>query len=302
MGHWFGYVLASLVALLAPAAISLPSVPSVTVRPEVAPPAVLAHRPAIPALAASGLAVVDFASGATIYQRAGGVPHPLASVTKLMTALVVADRHPDWEALVTVSDTDGRGGGRVALKAGEQVSTRDLFGVMLMASSNEAAVALARSTGLTLQAFTAAMNRTALTLGLRRTRFVDPAGLEPGNIGSADDMARLAQAAVRQPTIAAALRQASLTLTIRNTGEVRTVASTNLLLQRAVPDNRPVPVGGKTGYLDESGYNLVMVFEHLGHQIGVAVLGAPSAVARWEESAQLAQWVFASYRWPALGG
>ena len=302
MGHWFGRLLASLVTLLAPAAVSLSLAPPVTVRPAVAPPAALAPQPAPPALAAWGVAVVDVASGSTLYQRAGGVPHPLASVTKLMTALVVADRSPDWGGLVTVRETDGRGGGRVALKPGEQVSLRDLFEVMLVASSNEAAVALVRATGLTPQAFTAAMNRKAQALGLPSVRFVDPAGLEPDNIGSADDVARLARFAWQQPQIAAALRQASLRLETRNTGEVRTVASTNVLLARDGSDSRPVPVGGKTGYLDESGYNLVMVFSQAGHDISVAVLGAPSAEVRWEESSRLARWAFASFRWPALGG
>ncbi|MDO8560306.1 MAG: serine hydrolase [bacterium] len=302
MGQWFSRLLAAMVAAFAPAAAGLPPAPAVTVRPVVSPPAAVAPAAAPPAMDALAVAVVDSASGAVLYQRESVVPHPLASITKLMTALVVIDHEPDWDALVTLRTEDVRSGGRVVFSAGDQVSVRDLFEVMLVASSNEAAVALARSSGLTPQAFVAAMNKRAAALGLADARFVDPAGLESGNVASAADAAKLVRAAFSDPMVAAAVRQSGYHLTVRNTGKRVTTASTNILLQQGRKNGNPFPIGGKTGYLDESGYNVALIFEQSGHQVSVAVLGAPSADARFQDAVQVASWTFTNFRWPALGG
>ncbi|TSC77261.1 MAG: D-alanyl-D-alanine endopeptidase (penicillin-binding protein 7) [Parcubacteria group bacterium Gr01-1014_31] len=302
MGQWFSRLLAAMVAAFVPVTAGLPPAPAVTVRPAVSPPAAVAPAAAPPAMDALAVAVVDLASGAVLYRREGVAPHPLASITKLMTALVAIDRKPNWEALVTLRAEDVRSGGRVILSVGDQVSVRDLFEVMLVASSNEAAVALARSSGLTPQAFVAAMNKKAKALGLADTRFVDPAGLEPGNVAHAADAAKLVRAAFSDPMISAAVQLSGYRLTIRNTGRRVTAESTNILLQQGRKNGNPLPVGGKTGYLDESGYNVALIFEQAGHQVSVAVLGAPSADARFQDAVQLAAWTFSSFRWPALGG
>jgi len=302
MARWLGQILVSLFALSFPVSLSLPQPPAVAVRPAVSAPARLLLTDATPAVAAAGVAAVDAQSGAVLFAQGSDRLHPLASITKLMTALVVSEGDPDWQSLVTIRETDQRNGGRVLLVPGEQVSLEDLFQAMLVASSNESAVALARSTGLTPQAFVAVMNRKASASGLDSLRFVDVAGLEPDNVGNARDVARLGLLALGNPMVASAVTRQSYTVTIRNTGRPRQAVSTNQLLRLMSSAAELKLRGGKTGYLDEVGYNLVVVFEEEGNQVGVALLGARSAEVRWQESLQLAHWIYSHYRWPALGG
>ena len=153
---------------------------------------------------ASSVLVTDVASGATLFAKHDQRSAPIASITKLMTALVFLDHNPGWETAVTVTAEDQRVGGIVYLVPGETVTVRDLFSLMLVASANEAAVALARSTGL--ENFVAAMNQKALGLGMHQSQFTDETGLDAGNVASPHDLASLAQAAFSQPDVAQAVR------------------------------------------------------------------------------------------------
>lgn len=300
MLRWLGQLALSLFAFSVPVTVSLPRTPTI-VRPT--PPApTRAAAATLPTLEATASAVVDVRTGAVLFEHAARRPLPLASITKLMTALVVADRSPDWDQVVTMQEADQRSGGVVLLAPGEQISVRDLFAVMLVASSNEAAVALSRSTGLSQPAFVAAMNHQADALGLASLQFVDAAGLEAGNVGNARDVAQLGRNVLGNPAIAEAMVEPALTFTIRNTGERRTAIATNRLFE-LTPANAGLTLrGGKTGYLEEVGYNFVSLVDQAGNTISVALLGANSADGRWQESLGLSRWIFASYQWPKLGG
>ncbi|MDD5110801.1 MAG: serine hydrolase [Patescibacteria group bacterium] len=302
MAQWIGQLLIVLAIRSFPAPPALSAAAAPMMHPVSALPARTSTATLEPTVAADAVSVIDVKSGAALYAQSAAKPQPLASITKLMTALVVADRNPDWQALVVMQPSDQRTGGRTLLIPGDTVSVDDLFHLMLIASSNESAIALARSTGLTPQAFVAAMNRKAKDLGLASLHFADPAGLEPGNTGTAQDVARLGQRALKKPVIAAAVSQATATVVVRNTGERRVAETTNVLLKTTSADARPRMVGGKTGYLDEAGYNFVVVFEQQGNQVSVAMLGAHSADARWHDSVRLAEWIYSNYRWPELGG
>lgn len=299
--RWLLHAVITLVTLQWPATGMVPVRPAAMVRPVLPTPAIVAAAAPAPAVAVGGAVARDVTTGQVLFQHGATAVYPLASLTKLMTALVVLDQHPDWSALVTIQASDQRPGGRVVLVPNEQVTVRDLFQVMLVSSSNEAAVALARSTGLPLPAFARAMNVKADALGLESFILVDPAGLEPQNVGNARDVATLLAVALESPELNAALQERSYTFTIHNTGASRRVESTNHLLNAPVTSGLQI-VGGKTGYLEEVGYNLVVAVEVEGHRVTLAVLSAASAEERWRETLRLARWVFASYRWPTLGG
>lgn len=184
---------------------------------------------------------------------------PIASLTKLMTALVLLDLEVDWGRPVSVTADDlayprgfvdpGDRTSEVAFQSGQTVTLHDLWTAMLLASSNQAAAMLAKHSGLSGAIFTAAMNAKAYQLGMTRTHFTEPSGLDPANVSTARDVARLAAAAFARPEIAATsvLPQASI-VAVSPTGTPQLIAVTN---RNASLLNLGVG-GAKTGFLYEA--------------------------------------------------
>lgn len=270
---------------------------SITDRPPAGPQRIAGDSIGIQTTAKTVL-VVDDASGIKLYAKnSADIVAPIASITKLMTALVFLDHNPGWDTLVTISKDDQRVGGIINLINGDIVSTRDLFNIMLVASSNEAAIALARSTGR--QDFVAAMNRKAAGLGLKQSQFVDPAGLSAGNMASAGDLVKLANAAFDQAEITSALTIPSYQFTVRNTKRRGQVASTDQLLGSFLNSGPYRILGAKTGHLNEAGYCLLLRVQPAGGpSITLVLLGADSQPDRWQEAKGLVDFVFTNYRWP----
>src|SRR5262249_60947489 len=128
---------------------------------------------------------------------------PIASITKLMTAMVIIDRGLDLDARIVLAreDVDFKKGSKSRLKPGTVLTRNELLLLSLMSSENRAAAALGRTYPGGVQAFVAAMNAKAHALGMSSSRFVDPAGLSPANVSSGQDLARLAMAAHEYPLI-----------------------------------------------------------------------------------------------------
>ena len=147
--------------------------------------------------------VQDASSGETVFAKNTGAVLPIASITKLMTALVLLDANVNLTQRVAVSgeDQDVLKGTRSRLRPGAVLTRDELLLLALMASENRAASALARTYPGGTDAFVRAMNAKAQTLGMRDTRFTDPTGLSPENVSSARDLARLVVAAQQQPLI-----------------------------------------------------------------------------------------------------
>ena len=245
---------------------------------------------------ADAIVVVDDASGAILYNEHYLKSLPIASITKLLTALVVLDTHPDWDALVEITAEDQRVGNQVYLLPGEQVSRRDLFNVALVGSANEAAAALARTSGI--ENFVQAMNDKARSLGMVSARFTEPTGLDPANVAAAHDLSKLAQAAFGAAEIAEAATTSRYTFTITTTGRQRTVQNTNALLDSFLNSGDYAITGAKTGSLDEAGYCLVLQLQKKdGPAITVVLLGSDSQEARWQEAKGIVDWVFENYQW-----
>lgn len=246
---------------------------------------------------AQSIVVVDDASDTILYSKDPAAVRSIASVTKLVTALVFLDTAPDWNALVTIQSSDMRAGGIARLIPGEQVTVRQLFETMLVASSNEAAVALARISGV--PDFTAAMNQKARQLGMWQSYFTDPSGLEKENVSRPADLLALADAAFINPDIAAALTKRQYQFTVANTGRAAAVETTNELLSSFLNTGEYTIVGAKTGYLDEAGYCLLLrVAKTDGASVTVVLLGTTTPLDRWQEAKGLVDWVFANYQWP----
>lgn len=246
----------------------------------------------------SSIVVFDDPSETILYSKNSGAVLPIASLTKLMTALVFLDTNPDWDSTVIITAEDLREGAITRLIPGEEIILRDLFNIMLVASVNEAAIALARVSGI--EDFTSAMNNKANQLGMWKSFFVEPSGIDFLNVSRPADLIKLTDAAFASPDITEALSYTAYSFTAQNTGRIGTVKNTNKLLDSFLNDNLDYKiVGAKTGFLNEAGYCLLIKVQQVdGSTLTLVILGADSADSRWQESKGLVDWVFNNYLWP----
>ena len=237
-----------------------------------------------PRLRAEAAVVYDPASHEILWESNSLSPRPIASITKVMTALVFLEQRPDLDADVVVSRRDVRRASTTYLRRGERVSLYDLLHLALVASDNAAARVLARVSPWGTRGFVEQMNATAAGMGLRGTRFTEPSGLDAGNVSTAYDVSRLIAEATRRPAISTIMRKRSHSL---QTGRRLRVRNTNHLLR-----GRLLVHGGKTGYIDASGYCLATVVKLPGRDpLSIVVLGAGSNARRFGEVRRLADWV-----------
>lgn len=244
---------------------------------------------------ASSFVVRDVKSGVTLLSSAPSEPRAIASITKLMTALVLLDDPAfAFERRGTVLRSDVRDGGRWYVRFGDDVSFEQMFSTMLVGSGNNETVALVRELGLSESAFVERMNEKATALSMFNTRFVDPVGLESENVSTAYDVTQLLDAALREPRIVERLRLASYTLTSAQ-GNVYTVEATDQLLDSYI-NRAPYKIhGGKTGFTDEAGACLTIRIEHKGHAIDVTVLGTDTVEGRFQDVKALTDWTFRTF-------
>jgi D-alanyl-D-alanine carboxypeptidase len=216
---------------------------------------------------AAGLAF-DLDSGEVLWQRDPHRVLPIASLTKVMTALLVVDRTAPRD-VVRLSGRPARvRGSRMGfLRAGRAVRVETLLHGLLMASGNDAAVALAEHVAGGEPRFVARMNERARQLGLRCTRFVSSHGLGAGNRSCPADLARLAVLAMAEPRIAAIVRKRSARVRIGRLG-LRWLGTTNPLLQRRSPGI----LGLKTGWTHRAGRCLIVVQRAGGRRRAVVLL------------------------------
>ncbi|HEY3380397.1 MAG TPA: serine hydrolase [Vicinamibacterales bacterium] len=213
----------------------------------------------------------------------------IASITKVMTAVVFVESDPDMSQVVTVERSDAFAASTTHLRAGYQISVHDLLHLLLISSDNAAARALARISPWGPAGFVARMNEKAGELGLQSTTYADPSGLDSSNMSSAYDMARLIAYAASDERISEIMRKPEYTLTLGR--RPITVHSTNQLLTRSEMEGSVV--GGKTGFIARSGYCLATLLRvpQLNQQVAVVVLGARSNAGRFNETRNLWGWL-----------
>ncbi len=248
---------------------------------------------------ARAAAVLDWKTGAPLFEKNADEPMAIASITKLMTGIVVLSQKPDWKKHIEFLHEYEPPGGVQYLFPGEEVTVEDLFNMSLVASSNGATVALARSTGLTSDEFVEKMNEMATKLGMTMSHFTDPTGLDATDTASARDVALLIRTALTYPEIQAAVSRKVYAFRAV-TGLDHAVRSTDELLGSFLDVAPNRFLGGKTGFIQEAGYCFGSAAENAnGDRVIAVVLGAESKDLRFKEAKSLIFWAFDAYQWPA---
>ena len=232
--------------------------------------------------------VQDAASGEMLIAKNQGVVLPIASITKLMTAMVLLDAKLDLEQRVAISgeDYDQVKGTRSRLRAGTLLTRDELLLLSLMSSENRAAAALARTYPGGTGVFVEAMNARARSLGMDDTRFVDPTGLSSGNVSSARDLARLVAAAHEYPLIRDHSTRSSATVHAFG-GRPIGFRNTNGLVRSG-----QWQIGlSKTGYISEAGRCLVMRVRMASRELIVVLLDSWGRLSRVGDANRIRKWL-----------
>ncbi len=251
---------------------------------------------------AASAIVVDTKTKTILFSKNTGEVRPLASITKLMTAMVLLDLPVNWASTTVITDADIDGDHHV--NAGEEFTLEDLWHVALIGSSNSAINALVRSTGITAENFVVLMNKKAEELRLFSARFDEPTGLSDKNMANALDTAKLLIDALKFDKIYTTVQTGEYYAHPLGSDKPRRIWTTDWLLTNWIPNNFKVEdIAGKTGYIDNSGYNFVVSLSNeKKHGITVVIFGAVTNEARFSEARDLAQWTFDHYLWPDEAG
>jgi D-alanyl-D-alanine endopeptidase (penicillin-binding protein 7) len=264
-------------AQAAPAAHAKPAAAAKSSRPRIV----------VPDLKSSSVMVLDASDSSVLYSRKADAILPVASITKLMTALVVLEGHQSMDEMVRITseDRDTELGSTSRLTIGTALSRGDLLHLALMSSENRAAHALGRNYPGGLAAFVRAMNAKALTLGMKNTRFVDPTGLSSRNVSSAADLTRLVMTAAADPLISRysthkgyAVPVGKQMLEFHNTNTLVTKADWDIAVQ-------------KTGYTRDAGQCLVMKAEIQGRSVVIVLLNSFGKYTRVADARRIRKWM-----------
>ncbi len=241
-----------------------------------------------PVVSADKYLVLDSVNNIVLYEKNSLELQAIASITKLMTALVALDLNPDWDEVYEISRNDRREGGRIYLYLGDRVELRDLFELSLVGSANTATFALVNSLGFSKEEYVDLMNSKAKELGLKNTSFADVTGLSVDNISNAREIAILTQEALARPEIQKVVEKGILTLETKQ-GRKLKIESTDSLLTK---DLGLELKGGKTGYLPEAGYCFSAKFNKGDEEIITVVLNAESLSDRFNDTLNLVNWSY----------
>ena len=231
---------------------------------------------------------VDIEKGEILFEKNMEEPTPIASLTKLMTALVFLEQNPNLDEFATIIPSDAESSGRSRIRIGETLTLRDLLHASLMSSNNLATKTLVRVSGLPYDDFIDRMNQKAKEIGLENTRFYEPTGLDANNQSTALDCARLLCFALMNEKIASITSKEVYTFTslYKKKRRIHQISNTNKLLSSSLNIK-----GGKTGYNGPSGWCLAtLVEDEDGTKIAAVVLGAPSSFTRFKETKSIIKW------------
>lgn len=257
-----------------------------------------------PSVSARSAVIFEPESGRVLWEKDGNTPRPMASTTKLMTALLAAENLEVEEPVTVSAAALPVEGTQIGLRAGEILSVRDLLAALLLASGNDAANALALAVDGSFEAFAGRMNRRAATLGMKDSLFVTPSGLDaPGHAASAVDMAQLGAAVLENPLLAELCAAKTATVTVG--GRKITLSNHNRLLKLCEDC-----VGLKTGFTKKSGRCLVSAAKRNGITLVAVTLNAPDD---WNDHLALYTYGFSLVErvtlegeipssWPVMGG
>jgi D-alanyl-D-alanine endopeptidase (penicillin-binding protein 7) len=238
-------------------------------------------------LRSAAVMVQDAATGEVVINKNSEAVVPIASITKLMTAMIILDRGLDLEQRIVVSreDVDTHKGTRSRLMPGTTLTRDELLLIALMASENRAAAALARTYPGGVQAFVKAMNEKAAELGMSDSQFIEPTGLSPSNVSSPRDLVKLVRAAHSYPLI----REYSTRdkATVKAFNRPLRFVNTNGLVRNS---HWEIELS-KTGYISEAGRCLVMHVRLASKDLIVVLLDSWGKQSRIADANRIRKWL-----------
>ncbi len=240
-------------------------------------------------LASSNVLVLDATAGLPIYSKAADTVTPIASVTKLMTAMVVLDaaQPMDENVPVEIADLDLLRGSHSRLRLGVELPRREMLRLALMASENRAASTLARHYPGGFDACIAAMNKKAQELGMAHTHFSDATGLTSENVSTANEVALMVKAAAAYPMIRDATTTSSHYVELQPTGTLLGFNNTNALVRGGDWDIQV----SKTGFIREAGKCLVMLATIASRPIVIVLLDSYGKLTRIGDANRVKHWL-----------
>jgi D-alanyl-D-alanine carboxypeptidase (penicillin-binding protein 5/6) len=251
-------------------------------------PCAAAHA-APPAIAAPEAILVEPQTQDVVYARRANMRRPIASTTKLMTALLTLEHARLTDVVTAAPYSPSPAESLMGLRSGERLTVADLLRGLLVVSANDAAVTLAVDVGGSKRRFVAMMNRRARELGLHDTHYANPVGLdEPGNYSSAADLVKLALVLRQRPFFRATTDLA--TATLHSGSRIRHLVNRNALVRTV-----PYVNGVKTGHTNSAGYVLIGSATRNGVTLVSAVLADPSESARDTDSLRLLRYGLSRY-------
>lgn len=233
--------------------------------------------------------VINQKTGEVLYAKNTNVPTPIASVTKLMTAMVMLDASLPMDELIAISDedVDYLKGTTSRLRVGTVLTRGELLQLALIASENRAASALGRAYPGGKAAFIQSMNYKAQSLGMYSTRFVDSTGLDSSNVSTAEDLVKMVHAAYAYPEIRQVSTLPSQEITLYGNQNALSVVNTNALVRSG---NWVIGLS-KTGYINEAGRCLVMQAEISGQPFIMVLLDSAGKMTRIGDANRVRKWV-----------
>lgn len=244
----------------------------------------------LPQFSARAVFIKDLGTDTILYQEDASIPLPIASTTKIATALVASEYFKP-NSVLTVKDSAKIEGAKVGLISGESLSFRSVLYGMLLNSGNDAAFTIAENYPGGVLGFVSSMNKKALDLGLSNTHFQNPAGFDDKNhFSSAGDLARISEEALKNYQLARIFATKETDVFSLDKKYSHHLNNLNKLLSQVTG-----VLGIKTGYTSLAKENLVTLVERDGHRILLVVLGSDD---RFGETTSLIDWVYANFQWP----
>ncbi len=231
--------------------------------------------------------LVNYDNGQVLYARNADRERPIASLTKLVAAMVLLDKGTDLTLTEKITKEDAFRSSRSRLRIGYELTLGDLLVAAMMNSDNRAQRALARACSGSQEAFTAEMNRKARSLGLTQTVFYEPTGLDNRNVSTAQEIAKIIHYAYQYPQIARITSERERKVAVVNRkGRLLQMANTNLLILS------PYEVlAGKTGYTRAADYCVAALVQNSnGEKLAAVVLGSPGDKLRFREIRKMIDW------------
>jgi serine-type D-Ala-D-Ala endopeptidase (penicillin-binding protein 7) len=242
-----------------------------------------------PNVRSTGVLVYDPTSGNTLFAKNAEQPAPIASITKLMTAMVVLDANQALDEVIEIApeDIDTLKNTHSRLPVGTRFRRDDLMRLALMASDNRAAAALGRNYPGGLAACVEAMNSKARLLGTSQTHYVDSSGLSPSNVASPSDLGKIVSAAARYPLITEYTTTGAVNVTLPDSKRKLSFVNTNVLVGHS-----DWKIGlSKTGYINEAGKCLVMQAMIANQPVVIVLLDSWGRLTRIADANRIRKWL-----------